>query len=114
MKEIRELKEKIQELSKAKKIDNNENNFNYMPPQQGEYPMQYIMNVPNPQSPSQNRKKVYTIISYNKRDQGDKPRNELEKLTMERDQLLSSGMYKENDPLIFQLNNKIKRISENF
>jgi chromosome segregation ATPase len=114
MKEIRELKEKIQELSKAKKVENNENNFNYMPPPQGGYPMQYIMNIPNPQSPSQNKKKVYTIISYNKRDQGDKPRNELEKLTMERDQLLSSGMYKENDPLIFQLNNKIKRISENF
>ena len=114
MKEIRELKEKIQELSKAKKIENNENNFNYMPPPQGGYPMQYIMNIPNPQSPSQNKKKVYTIISYNKRDQGDKPRNELEKLTMERDQLLSSGMYKENDPLIFQLNNKIKRISENY
>jgi chromosome segregation ATPase len=114
MKEIRELKEKIQELSKAKKIENNENNFNYMPPPQGGYPMQYIMNIPNPQSPSKNKKKVYTIISYNKRDQGDKPKNELEKLTMERDQLLSSGMYKENDPLIFQLNNKIKRISENF
>ena len=114
MKEIRELKEKIKELSKAKKAENTENNFNYMPPPQGGYPMQYIMNMPNPQSPSKNQKKVYTIISYNKRDQGDKPRNELEKLTMERDQLLSSGMYKENDPLIFQLNNKIKRISENY
>ena len=33
---------------------------------------------------------------------------------MEREQLLKTGMYKENDPLIFQLNNKIKRISETF
>ena len=53
-------------------------------------------------------------ISYNKRDEGDKPRNELEKLIQEREQMIKSGMYKENDPLIFQLNNKIKRISESF
>lgn len=33
---------------------------------------------------------------------------------MERDQLLNSGMYKENDPLIFQMNNKIKRMTESF
>ena len=92
MKEIRELKEKSP---------------------QGGFPMQYILNAPNTQSP-QPKKKVYTIISYNRRDEGDKPKNELEKLIKERDQLLSSGMYRENDPLIFQLNNKIKRISDNF
>ena len=111
MKEIRELKEKIKELSMPKKNPNYENNnFNYM---SGTMPMQYMMNVPNPPSPTKN-KKIYTIISYNKRDEGDKPRNELEKLIMEKEQLLKSGMYKENDPLIFQLNNKIKRISESF
>jgi centrosomal protein CEP120 len=111
MKEIRELKEKIKELSNPKKNENYENNnFNYM---SGTMPMQYFMNMPNPSSPSKN-KKIYTIISYNKRDEGDKPRNELEKLIMEKEQLLKSGMYKENDPLIFQLNNKIKRISESF
>ena len=111
MKEIRELKEKIKELSMPKKIPNYENNnFNYM---SGTMPMQYMVNVPNPPSPTKN-KKIYTIISYNKRDEGDKPRNELEKLIMEKEQLLKSGMYKENDPLIFQLNNKIKRISESF
>ena len=114
MKEIRELKEKIKELTNTKKKEEQENNYNFIPSPQGGFPMQYIMNVPSAQSPTKNKKKVYTIISYNKRDQGDKPRNELEKLTMERDQLLSSGMYKENDPLIFQLNNKIKRMSENF
>ena len=111
MKEIRELKEKIKELSNPKKNENYENNnFNYM---SGTMPMQYFMNMPNPPSPSKN-KKIYTIISYNKRDEDDKPRNELEKLIMEKEQLLKSGMYKENDPLIFQLNNKIKRISESF
>ena len=114
MKEIRELKEKIKELSNPKKIENSENNFNFMASPQGGFPMQYILNAPNPQSANTQNKKVYTIISYNKRDQGDKPKNELEKLTMERDQLLSSGMYRENDPLIFQLNNKIKRISDNY
>ena len=113
MKEIRELKEKIKELSNPKKIENSENNFNFMTSPQGGFPMQYILNAPNTQSP-QTKKKVYTIISYNRRDEGDKPKNELEKLIKERDQLLSSGMYRENDPLIFQLNNKIKRISDNF
>ena len=111
MKEIRELKEKIKELTMPKKNQNYENNnFNYM---SGTIPMQYVVNAPNPPSPSKN-KKIYTIISYNKRDEGDKPTNELEKLIMEKEQLLKSGMYKENDPLIFQLNNKIKRISESF
>ena len=114
MKEIRELKEKIKELSNPKKIENSENNFNFMASAQGGFPMQYILNAPNPQSSNTQNKKVYTIISYNRRDEGDKPRNELEKLIKERDQLLSSGMYKENDPLIFQLNNKIKRISDNY
>ena len=113
MKEIRELKEKIKELSNPKKIENSENNYNFMTSPQGGFPMQYILNAPNTQSP-QPKKKVYTIISYNRRDEGDKPKNELEKLIKERDQLLSSGMYRENDPLIFQLNNKIKRISDNF
>ena len=113
MKEIRELKEKIKELSNPKEIENSENNFNFMTSPQGGFPMQYILNAPNTQSP-QPKKKVYTIISYNRRDEGDKPKNELEKLIKERDQLLSSGMYRENDPLIFQLNNKIKRISDNF
>ena len=114
MKEIRELKEKIKELSNPKKIENSENNFNFMASPQGGFPMQYILNAPNPQSSNTQNKKVYTIISYNRRDEGDKPRNELEKLIKERDQLLSSGMYRENDPLIFQLNNKIKRISDNY
>ena len=114
MKEIRELKEKIKELSNPKKIENSENNFNFMASAQGGFPMQYILNAPNPQSSNTQNKKVYTIISYNRRDEGDKPRNELEKLIKERDQLLSSGMYRENDPLIFQLNNKIKRISDNY
>ena len=113
MKEIRELKEKIKELSNPKKIENSENNYNFMTSPQGGFPMQYILNAPNTQSP-QPKKKVYTIISYNRRDEGDKPKNELEKLIKERDQLLSSGMYREKDPLIFQLNNKIKRISDNF
>ena len=114
MKEIRELKEKIKELSNPKKIENSENNFNFMASPQGGFPIQYILNAPNPQSANTQNKKVYTIISYNRRDEGDKPRNELEKLIKERDQLLSSGMYRENDPLIFQLNNKIKRISDNY
>ena len=88
MKEIRELKERIKELTMAKKNENQEkNNFNM-----GGIPMQYFMNVPGPQSQIPQNKKVYTIISYNKRDEGDKPRNELEKLIQEREQMIKSGM----------------------
>ena len=115
MREIRELKEKIKELSMGKKNDfNNYNNMGYanmtgMQPQFGVQPGIGLSSPP----PNQN-KKVYTIISYNRKDGDDKPKNNLEKLIMERDQLLNSGMYKENDPLIYQMNNKIKKISESF
>ena len=114
MKEIRELKEKIKELTTTKKKENNcdNNNFNFMYPPPGGSP--YFLNMPYPPSPEKKNKKIYTIISYNKREENNKPRNEYEKLVMEREQLLKTGMYKENDPLIFQLNNKIKRISETF
>jgi len=63
---------------------------------------------------SQQTKKTYTIISYNRKNDDNRPTNNLEKLIMERDQLLSSGMYKESDPLIFQMNNKIKKMTESF
>ena len=114
MKEIRELKEKIKELTMAKKNDSNNfnNNMGY-PNMIGMSPMILQQGIVQPQT-NQN-KKVYTIISYNRKDGGgDKPKNDLEKLIMERDQLLNSGMYKENDPLIYQMNNKIKKISDSF
>lgn len=112
MKEIRELKEKIKELTMGKKNDFM-NNMGYM----GVDGFRQQIICPGGGSPPQDsqNKKVYTIISYNKKQGGDdKPTNNLEKLIMERDQLISSGMYKENDPLIFQMNNKIKKISESF
>ena len=112
MKEIRELKEKIKELSMARKNDMN-NNMGYTN-MSGMQPQPFGM-IQGGLPPMQQNKKVYTIISYNRKDgEGDKPKNNLEKLIMERDQLLNSGMYKENDPLIFQMNNKIKKISESF
>ena len=114
MKEIRELKEKIKELTITKKneFNNYNNNMGYAN-MIGIPPMGFQPMVAQPQT-NQN-KKVYTIISYNRKDGGDeKPKNNLEKLIMERDKLLNSGMYKENDPLIYQMNNKIKRISDSF
>ena len=113
MKEIRELKEKIKELSMARKNDigenNNNNNYNMKSTQQ-QINMQVGMFSPQPQQ----TKKAYAVISYNRKDNDNRPTNNLEKLIMERDQLLKSGMYKENDPLIFQMNNKIKKMTESF
>ena len=81
----------------------------------GGIPQQFNIQPGVSQQPENQNKKVYTIISYNRKDGGgDKPKNDLEKLIMERDQLLNSGMYKENDPLIYQINNKIKKISNSF
>ncbi len=121
MKEIRELKEKIKELSIARKNDYNNcsnmgnmgtmnmGNMGYGTQQQFELQVGAV-----PPQVNQN-KKVYTIISYNRKEgRDDKPKNNLEKLIMERDNLLNSGMYKENDPLIFQMNNKIKKITDSF
>jgi chromosome segregation ATPase len=113
MKEIRELKEKIKELSMARKNDigeNNNNNNNNMNSTQQQINMQVGMFSPQ----SQQAKKAYAVISYNRKDNDNRPTNNLEKLIMERDQLLNSGMYKENDPLIFQINNKIKKMTESF
>ena len=113
MKEIRELKEKIKELSIARKNDigeNNNNNNNNMNSTQQQINMQVGMFSPQ----SQQAKKAYAVISYNRKDNDNRPTNNLEKLIMERDQLLKSGMYKENDPLIFQMNNKIKKMTESF
>ena len=113
MKEIRELKEKIKELSMARKNDigeNNNNNNNNLNSTQQQINMQVGMFSPQ----SQQAKKAYAVISYNRKDNDNRPTNNLEKLIMERDQLLKSGMYKENDPLIFQMNNKIKKMTESF
>ena len=113
MKEIRELKEKIKELSMARKNDigeNNNNNNNNLNSTQQQINMQVEMFSPQ----SQQTKKAYAVISYNRKDNDNRPTNNLEKLIMERDQLLKSGMYKENDPLIFQMNNKIKKMTESF
>ena len=112
MREIRELKEKIKELSMGKKNDFNNMGYANMTGMQPQFGMQPNICLSPP--PNQN-KKVYTIISYNRKDGGDdRPKNNLEKLIMERDQMLNSGMYKENDPLIYQMNNKIKKMSESF
>ena len=118
MKEIRELKEKIKELSMGRKNDfggNNNFNNNMGYGNMGVPQQQFVLQsgVIPPQG-NQN-KKVYTIISYNRKEGGEnRPTNNLEKLIMERDNLLNSGMYKENDPLIFQMNNKIRQISESY
>ena len=113
MKEKRELKKKIKELSMAKKNDLEADNSNINDNMNGT--QQQISIQPGMASPqSQQTKKAYAIISYNRKDNDNRPTNNLEKLIMERDQLLKSGMYKENDPLIFQINNKIKKMTESF
>ena len=100
----------------ARKNDfNNYNNMGVGYPNMAGIPQQFGIQTGGIQPQANQNKKVYTIISYNRKDGGDdKPKNNLEKLIMERDNLLNSGMYKENDPLIYQMNNKIKKISESF
>lgn len=65
------------------------------------------------QSINQNQphKRLYKIISYNRKEKINEydAKNEIERLSKERDMLLN-GVYQENDPIIVQLENKIKRL----
>ena len=65
------------------------------------------------QSINQNQphKRLFKIISYNRKDKINEydAKNEIERLSKERDMLLN-GVYQENDPIIVQLENKIKRL----
>jgi hypothetical protein len=54
-------------------------------------------------------KKEYKIINHvQKSNKVTKSQNELERLYIERENLLSSGQYTERDPLIIKLDNMIK------
>lgn len=68
--------------------------------------------------PEVTKKKEYILAIGNKKTNSiDKNnhigRSEIDKLTVERDKLLSTGMYTENDKLIIQLDNRIKNLIEN-
>ena len=115
MKEIQELKEKIKQLMSlggAQSVENNNNiNNNEIISNYNNTQQQFLI---QPQIQNQN-KKIYTIISYNRKEGDDgQPKNNLEKLIKERNRMLNSGMYNENDPLICQMDDKIKKISESF
>jgi hypothetical protein len=73
------------------------------------------------------KKKEYKVVTYTKKNKNDYSYNninpgqsmevhqihhEIEKLYAEKSNLLNSGMYNENDNLIIQLDNRIKRLQE--
>ncbi len=57
-------------------------------------------------------RKEYKIINHvtQKNNKVTKSQNELERLYIERENLLSSGQYTERDPLIVKLDNMIKSL----
>lgn len=67
--------------------------------------------------PTKEKKKEYKIINIRKTNPSfarnyEGYRNEIETLENEKFKLLSSGIYHDNDPLIIQMENKIKKLCE--
>ena len=73
------------------------------------------------------KKKEYKVVTYTKKNKNDYSYNninpgqsievnqihhEIEKLYAEKSNLLNSGMYNENDNLIIQIDNRIKRLQD--
>ena len=57
--------------------------------------------------------KFITVSKNNAKYECAEPKNQIEVLTNERNLLLSSGAYGENDPCIVQLDMKIKKLLAN-
>lgn len=100
MNELKELREKIK---------------NYSENEQNGTTMKVSINnntMPQMGQTSQSVRKEYKIISINKRPKLNENdiRNEIDRLTKERNMLLSSKMYEENDPLIVQFDSKIRKL----
>ena len=86
----------------------NYNNANTMQPNNNINLMNASQQSINQQQP---KKRLYKILSYSRKEKINEydAKNEIERLSKERDMLLN-GVYQENDPIIVQLENKIKRL----
>ena len=99
MNELKELREKMKNS-----MQNNDQNGTTMKVSMNNNTMQPMA--------SQSLRKEFKILTINKRtklNEGD-IRNEIDKLTKERNMLLSSKMYEENDPLIVQYDIKLRKL----
>ena len=99
MNELKELREKMKNS-----MQNNDQNGTTMKVSINNNTMQPMA--------SQSLRKEFKILTINKRtklNEGD-IRNEIDKLTKERNMLLSSKMYEENDPLIVQYDIKLRKL----
>lgn len=112
--ELQELRNKIKNLTDEKEAglkerDSNSNNFN-LPPQNSYNGNNLLQN--------QIKKKEFKIVSIPKKNKTENfvstinVRTELEKLNQEKYNLINSGMYHENDNLIIQIDNRIRRLQE--
>jgi hypothetical protein len=114
MNELKDLREKLKNLTGGNNengnlINNNTINYN-----------NNNLSLPNNTNQSlmagtQPIKKNYKILTYNRKERPNEfdSRNEIERLNKERDMLLSGGMYTETDPLIVQLDIKIRKLIQN-
>jgi centrosomal protein CEP120 len=99
-------KQKIDEIEKLKfeiytqKISQNEVNEI----QELKAKIKQLTEVPEKQ------KKEYKVVNIKRNVRGSDTKSELEKLKFEKMSLLNSGMYKENDPLIIQIDNRIRKL----
>lgn len=116
--ELRNLKEKIANSTGmngagTQNLNTVNQNFSTLNNNYNNTMQQNNLNNVSQQSINQNQphKRLFKIISYNRKDKINEydAKNEIERLSKERDMLLN-GVYQENDPIIVQLENKIKRL----
>ena len=114
MNELKDLREKIKNLTGGNNDNGNLMNNNTLNYNNNNLSLQNNTNQ-SFIAGTQPIKKNYKILTYNRKERPNEfdSRNEIERLSKERDMLLSGGMYTETDPLIVQLDIKIRKLIQN-
>ena len=115
MNELKELREKIKMLTDGPTAGSNINQVNNFSTVANPNFSATMNNNNNQMQQGQSLKKEYKILTVSKgrRFYENDATNEIERLTKERDMLLSGKLYEENDPIIIQLDMRIRKLLQN-
>jgi chromosome segregation ATPase len=115
MNELKELREKIKMLTDGPTAGSNINQANNFSTVANPNFSATMNNNNNQMQQGQSLKKEYKILTVSKgrRFYENDATNEIERLTKERDMLLSGKLYEENDPIIIQLDMRIRKLLQN-
>lgn len=116
MNELKELREKIKMLTDGPTAGSNINQVNnFSTVANPNFSATMNNNNNNQMQQGQSLKKEYKILTVSKgrRFYENDATNEIERLTKERDMLLNGKLYEENDPIIIQLDMRIRKLLQN-